>query len=193
MVEACLTNWAFEPINCVTSQKATFRISDPCYRTEILMLGQISMGEFEMFQTGTHILPQFLTPVNFPDSESIRISQLSPLYPVDACGPNGYAFVSQLTNTGPIPFFSFDPTFGSIFFSPTKDDDEGFYPLRVLVWKQEYDTVDTEKLDFIALITLDQGGEVQAGNDPVCNDATISLGGAYILDTFHLWGDVIAT
>ena len=27
----------------------------------------------------------------------------------------------------------------------------------------------------------------------MCNDATLSLGNAFILDTFHLWGDVIAT
>ena len=192
MVEACLTNWAFEKINCVTSPLATYVIRDPCERTQIIVNGIIAQDEFVMYQTGTYILPDFLTSLNFPDTESIRISELSLTYPVDACGDNQYRFVSQLTNTGPIPFFSFD-SYGSIYFEPTRDDDEGFYPLRILVGKRDYSMVPIESLDFIAEITLDQGGPVQSGNDPLCNDAVINMNNAYILDAFHLWGDVIAT
>lgn len=55
-----------------------------------------------MYQGGEIVLEQFLTSQYFPDSESLRIESLG--YPADACGPNAYYFVSQLSDLGPVPF-----------------------------------------------------------------------------------------
>ena len=70
---------------------------------------------------------------------------------------------------------------GNMYYRPTPEDEPGIYALRILVNKALYSSVVPQNnLDFLAEITLDQGGPVQTGNDPACNDATIDLNGAFI-------------
>ena len=106
------------PINCVVSPMASFNVINPCLRTSIQLNGMIPDNSLVMYQTGVQIVSNFLTNKFFPDTESLRIASLSPNYPTDACGPNSYMFVSQLTNLGPIPFLSFDAN-GNIYFKPS--------------------------------------------------------------------------
>lgn len=61
------------------------------------------------------------------------------------------------------------------------------------MFKTSYPQVPTERLDFVAQITLDQGGPVEAGNDPACDDANILQNNAFIADTFHEWGATVST
>lgn len=94
-------------------------------------------------------------------------------------------------NNAVVPFFSSNSE-GDIQFAPTSEDAEGFYPIRILMSKVNYAGT-TNMVNFLAEITIDQGGPVQSLNDPVCNDATFDLNGAYALDVDHLWGDTVAT
>ena len=84
IIEACLVNVRFEKINCVNSAVYAFEIADPCERTEILINSYIPDGELSVYQTGLDVMPEFLTSINFPDTEAIRIYNLG--YPRDVCG-----------------------------------------------------------------------------------------------------------
>ena len=103
LVEACLVNYKFDKINCVNSEIAQYYILDPCERTEILVNNYIPDDMLAVYQGGQDVIPEFLTSINFPDTESIRIYNKG--YPRDVCGQNGYSFVSQLTNQ-PVPFMN---------------------------------------------------------------------------------------
>ena len=72
-IQACLTNWAYMPINCVVSPMASFNVVDPCLRTHILLNGSIPDNALVMYQTGVQIVQNFLTNKYFPDTESLRI------------------------------------------------------------------------------------------------------------------------
>ena len=185
LVEACLVNTSFAKINCVNSEINAFDIADPCERTEILVNSFVPDGELSVYQTGLDVVPEFLTSLNFPDTESIRIYNKG--YPRDVCGQNGYRFVSQLSNAA-IPFMSTD-IFGTIYFRPTIYEDPGIYPLRLLAFKPRYPLVQTKFLNFLAQVTYDRGADVEAGTDPACNDAVIDKVEEVKLEQLHhLWG-----
>lgn len=140
-----------------------------------------------MYQTGTLLIEDFLNLINFPDTISTAIEANG--YPANQCGGNVYQFTNQFSGSV-VPFFSHD-TSGNVYFAPTTDDADGIYPIRLYIAKANYDTI-FSFYDFSVEITLDQGGPVQAGNDPSCS-VTFDLNGANVDDIFHLWGSTEPT
>jgi len=134
-VMACLRNYAFVNINCGISPLSTYKVSNPCLKTQIQINAVIPDDELVMYQQGEDIIQYFLNNNNFPDTESLRINSLG--YPMGVCGPNRYAFVYQLTNNGPVPFLDQD-LLGNLFFRPTSFDDPQIYALRINVTKKNY-------------------------------------------------------
>lgn len=45
----------------------------------------------------------------------------------------------------------------------------------------------------MATCTIDQGGDVEAGNDPYCDDVVIDMNGAVVVTANHLWGSTEPT
>ena len=169
------------------SDPAIFTVTDPCRATEIIQQTSIPNDVFVIYQTGKVILPEFLSNANFPDSVSLQAE--SDGYGSNVCGDNVYSIVFAFTGYE-APFFT-QNIYGDMIFQPTVDDSAGFFPMALIISKQRYGEPDQSQLDFTAEITLDQGGDVEAGNDPFCNDAFIDLNGASIPNTFHLWGSVV--
>lgn len=155
-IRAYLVNYVNQPINSVLSAPAYFTVSDPCKQTQILVQTSIPDDVFYIYQSGKVILPEFLSNTNFPDTVSQQAEAAG--YGENVCGDNNYSVVSQFSGFE-LSFFDKN-IYGDLIFQPTVDDAEGFYPMRIIVSKTRYSDPTPANLDFIAEITVDQGGDV---------------------------------
>lgn len=103
-----------------------------------------------MYQTGTLLIEDFLNLVNFPDTVSTSIEAAG--YPANQCGGNVYQFTNQFS--GSVVSFLSSDTSGNVYFSPTNNDADGIYPIRLYIAKIGYPNI-FSFIDFSVEITLD--------------------------------------
>jgi len=137
-------------INCANSLTGTYYISDPCLNTSVEILGSLDSSQLVMYQTGTLLIEDFLTLVNFPDTVSLQIENNG--YGANQCGDNVYQFTNQFSGSV-VPFLSQDSS-GNVYFAPTNNDADGIYPIRLYIAKSNYSNI-LGFYDFSVEITLD--------------------------------------